>query len=137
MSFKTIACGFGGRFNRQTRREQSQTPCEECFKFCELRSKRYARQLYVYHRIRDLFLYYKNDLLFWLLFSGESVEIHSALSVHLSMARANDVKNSESQINVFVRYVSVVNRSNRDTTVYSGLLFFRILFTLFGEFEMT
>ena len=58
----------------------------------------------------------------WLLFSGKSVEIHPALSVHQCMASANDVNYTVSQGNVFVRIRSVVNRSNRDTTVYCGLI---------------
>lgn len=60
---------------------------------------------------------------FWLLFSGKRVEIHPALSVHQYIARANDVNNTKSQWNVFIRISSVVNRSNWDTTVYYGLIF--------------
>ena len=41
--------------------------------------------------------HYKKISLFWLLFAGKSVEIHSALSVHQYMARATDANNTESQ----------------------------------------
>ena len=54
----------------------------------------------------------------------ESVEIHPALCICPSVsARANDVNNTESHWNVFVRIRSVVNRSNQDTTVNYGLIF--------------
>ena len=53
--------------------------------------------------IKVFIILLQNDfviLLFWLLFSGKSVEIHAAmlaLSVHQYMARPNDVNNTESQ----------------------------------------
>ena len=55
-------------------------------------------------------------MLFWLLFSGKSVKIHPALSVHQYMARANDINNTECQRISLSVFGSVVNRSNRDTT---------------------
>ena len=48
------------------------------------------------HRIRDLLFHYQKILLFSVLFSGKSIEIRPALSVHQYMARANDVNNTES-----------------------------------------
>ena len=49
------------------------------------------------HLIRDLLFHYKKILLFWLLCSGQSAEIHPALSVRQYMAHANDINNAESQ----------------------------------------
>ena len=72
--------------------------------FHQIRSRKRAKYIQISYlivlhiiRIRDLVFHYRKILLVWLLFSGESVEIHSALSVHRYMACANDINNTESQ----------------------------------------